>query len=232
MAVSKKKIHADDGFDPEFVCGARFDGVLQFPCIEVQDEIIVPDSIIPLSNIKGHEDGRAFVAEFEYEHNFGLLVKDPRTFINQIRPFGGFIATDNSVYLDSPVIVQLANLYRSRMTGHVMQSHGIYTVGNYRGGTEELYTTKLFDTPPSVVGLPRNSIITISPYGCVKNAEARRHFEASLHTMLDYLCPKVVLVYSHGADKILCGLRHRTQFVVFNDWTTVRHGGDRNGVWL
>ena len=208
MAVPKKKIYADDGFDPEFVRGARFEGVLQFPCIEAQSEIIVPASIIPLSSINGREDSRSFVAEYEYEHNFGLLVKNPQEFVDQIRPFGGF------------------------MTGYFMQSHGIYTVGNYRGGTEELYTTKLFDMPPSIVGLPRNSIIAVSPYGCVKNVEARHHFEASLHTMLDYLCPKVVLVYSHGADKILRSLRHRTQFVVFNDWTTVRHGGDRNGIWL
>ena len=100
MAVPKKKIYADDGFDPEFVRGARFEGVLQFPRIEAQSEIIVPDSIISLSSINGREDSRSFVAEYEYEHNFGLLVKNPQEFVDQIRPFGGFIATDNSVYLD------------------------------------------------------------------------------------------------------------------------------------
>jgi hypothetical protein len=232
MAVSKKKIHADDGFNPELVQGARFEGALQLPCIERPEKIVVPDYIIPLSRAKGDCDKTAFVAEYEYESNFGLLVKNPREFVEKIRPYGGFIATDNSVYLDSPVYSQIGNLSRSRIMGYYMQSNGIYTIGNYRGGSKELYTTELFNTPPSVMGLPRGSILSVSPYGCIRNAESKYHFEASLHTMLDYLCPKVVLVYSHGADGILRGLRHRTQFVVYNDWITVKHGGERNGIWL
>lgn len=231
MAISKK-IHADDGFDSELVCNARFEGALQLPCIEAPARIIVPESLIPLSSISGRDSKKAFVAEYEYEHNFDLLVKDPVSFVRKIKSFGGFIATDNSVYLDSPVSVQIANLYRSRQVGYFMQSHGIYTVGNFRGGAEDLYTDKLFKTPPVVDGLPRNSIISVSPYGCVKSVESRRHFEASLNVMLDYLKPKVVLVYSHGADKILKNLRHKTQFVIYNDWTTVRHGGDSCGFWL
>ncbi len=227
-----KKIHADDGFDPELVRDARFEGILQFPCIEAPAEIVIPESLIPLSKIKGREDKKAFVAEYEYEHNFGLFVKKPESFIDQIKPFGGIIATDNSVYLDSPISVQIANLYRSRQIGYFMQSHGVYTVGNFRGGTETLYTDKIFKTPPVVDGLPHNSIVAVSPYGCVKDIESRRHFEASLVVMLDYLHPKVVLVYSHGADKILQNLRYKTQFIIYNDWTTVRHGGDKNGFWL
>ncbi len=230
--ANSRKINADDGFNPEFVRNARFEGTLQFPCIEAPAEIIVPESLIPLSKINGRENKKSFVAEYEYEHNFGLLVKDPPTFVDKIKPFGGIIATDNSVYLDSPVLVQLANLYRSRLIGFYMQSRGIYTVGNFRGGTEALYTDHIFKTPPVVDGLPHNSIVAVSPYGCVKNIDSRRHFEASLNVMLDYLHPQIVLVYSHGADKILRNLRHKTQFVIYNDWTTVKHGGDDHGFWL
>lgn len=232
MKSKTKKIPADDGFNPELVLGARFEGILKFPCIEAHRDIIVPDSLIPFSKIEKYGNKKAFVAEYEHDCCFGLLVENPKNFIDSIKACDGFIATDNSVYLDDPPAVQIANIYRSRAMGYFMQSHGIYTIGNFRGGSEELYTDKIFRTPPVVDGLPHNSIIAVSPYGCVKNCEERKHFEASLCVMLDYLHPRVVLVYSHGADKILKTLRHKTQFVVYNDWISIRHGKEAHGIWL
>ena len=232
MKSKTRKILADDGFNPELVLGARFEGILKFPCIEPHRDIIVPESLVPFSKIEKCGNKKAFVAEYEHDCRFGLLVENPKNFIDSIKACDGFIATDNSVYLDDPPAVQIANIYRSRAMGYFMQSHGVYTIGNFRGGSEELYTDKIFRTPPVVDGLPHNSIIAVSPYGCVKNCEERKHFEASLYVMLDYLHPRVVLVYSHGADKILKTLRHKTQFVVYNDWISIRHGKEAHGIWL
>ncbi len=232
MKSSLKRICADDGFNPELVLGARFEGVLDFPCIEPHNEIVVPEFLIPFSRIEKCCNKRSFVTEYEFDSNFGLLIKSPDNYVDLLKKCGGFIAPDNSVYLDAPTSVQIANLYRSRALGYKMQSRGVYTIGNFRGGNEELYTDKIFKTPPVVDGLPRNSIIAISPYGCVKDCEARKHFEASLNVMLDYLHPKVVLVYSHGADRIIDQLKYKTQFVVYNDWTSIRHGKDARGIWL
>lgn len=230
--VNNRRIHADDGFDSKLVLGADFEGALNLPVIKAPREIIVPESLIPFSEIKNLSDSTAFVMEYEYDDNFGKLVKNPKAYIGELKRFGGFIAPDNSVYLDSPLAVQIANIYRSRALGYYVQSNGIYTIGNFRGGSEELYTDKIFKIPPVVDGLPKQSIIAISPYGCVKNRASRAHFEASLYVALDYLKPKVVITYSHGADKILKKFKHMTQFVVFNDWTAVCHGGDKNGFWL
>ncbi len=232
MKSKSRKILADDGFNPELVLGARFEGVLKFPCIEAHRDIVVPDSLVPFSQIKKYNNNKAFVAEYEHDHYFGLLAENPNAFIDLIKTCGGFITTDNSVYLDDPPSVQISNIYRSRAMGYYVQSRGIYTIGNFRGGSEELYTDKIFKVPPVVDGLPHNSIIAVSPYGCVKGCEERKHFEASLCVMLDYLHPKVVLVYSHGADKILKTLRHKTQFVIYNDWISVRHGKEAHGIWL
>lgn len=229
---TNKNIHADDGFDSKLVLGANFEGVFGFPVIKPPREIIVPDSLIPFSKTANKPDSEAFVMEYEYDGCFGELIKDPEACVARLKHFSGFIAPDNSVYLDSPPIVQLANIYRSRAVGYYIQSKGIYTIGNFRGGSEELYTDKFSKIPPVVDGLPRNSIIAIGPYGCTKNKASRAHFEASLYVALDYLKPKVVLVYGHGADKTLKKYKHMTQFVVYNDWTTVCHGGDKNGFWL
>ena len=232
MKSKTRKILADDGFNPELVLGARFEGLFKFPCIEAHRDIIVPESLIPFSKIEKYGSKKAFVAEYEHDRYFGPLVGNPKNFIDSVKACGGFIATDNSVYLDAPPAVQIANIYRSRAMGYFMQSHGIYTIGNFRGGSEELYADKLFRTPPVVDGLPHNSIIAVSPYGCIKNCEERKHFEASLYVMLDYLHPKVVLVYSHGIDKILKALRHKTQFVVYNDWISIMHGKEAHGIRL
>ena len=43
----KNKI--DDGFNPELVYGAFFDGLLEIPHIKKPDNIIIPSELIPFS---------------------------------------------------------------------------------------------------------------------------------------------------------------------------------------
>ena len=66
MKSKTKKIPADDGFNPELVLGARFEGISKFPCIEAHRDIIVPDSLIPFSKIEKYGNKKAFVAEYEH----------------------------------------------------------------------------------------------------------------------------------------------------------------------
>ena len=62
MKSKTRKILADDGFNPELVLGARFEGILKFPCIEAHRDIIVPESLIPFSKIEKYgSNGRIMI---------------------------------------------------------------------------------------------------------------------------------------------------------------------------
>ena len=43
----RRKAIIDDGFNPELVDGARFDGIFEIPCIDPPDKILVPTGLTP-----------------------------------------------------------------------------------------------------------------------------------------------------------------------------------------
>ena len=47
--------------------------------------------------------------------------------------------------------------------------------------------------------------------------------------MLDELEPEVVLVYGGMPDSTFVGLKSKTEFVNYPDWTSTKKGGLRNG---
>ena len=55
------KIGIDDGFSPELVTNANFDGFLEIPVIERPKEIIIPEKVIPFSKRKRSKDSSEFV---------------------------------------------------------------------------------------------------------------------------------------------------------------------------
>ena len=57
------KIGIDDGFSPELVTNANFDGFLEIPVIERPKEIIIPDpeKMIPFSKRNRSKDSSEFV---------------------------------------------------------------------------------------------------------------------------------------------------------------------------
>ena len=55
------KINMDDGFNPEFVETAFFDGVFEIPSLEHPERFIVPKQIVPFSARERAEKTTAFV---------------------------------------------------------------------------------------------------------------------------------------------------------------------------
>ena len=95
----------------------------------------------------------------------------------------------------------------------------------FAGGDDRTYTTKVLPEPIAFLGVPKKSIVSIGTYGAMRNKEVRQHFRNGLIAMLDYLEPRVVLVYGPMPDEVFEDLLNRTKFVRFNDWTKMRHGG-------
>ena len=62
-----KKIIIDDGFNPEFVETAFFDGILEMPCIGKPDNIFIPEAVIPFSKRTRSVEHREFLTFYEYD---------------------------------------------------------------------------------------------------------------------------------------------------------------------
>lgn len=227
--MSHHKIIIDDGFNPEFVETAHFDGILEMPAINRPDRLIVPKGMIPFSKHSRSISNNEFLVFYEYDTNFADILRSPDEFEDVLSQFPGIVTLDNSLYVDSPLTVQIANTYRSRAIGHYYQSRGYYVIPNVRWGDERSYTTRKLPEKFAFLGLPKNSIVSIGTYGCCKSAEEQYQLRQGLIAMLSELEPEIVLVYGAMPDKVFKDLKDRTRFINYPDWTSVVRGGRQRG---
>lgn len=216
--MAKSKIIIDDGFNPEFVETAFFDGILEMPCIEKPKRITIPNAVIPFSQRGKTVNYSEMLVFYEYDIDFGDMLRNPQSYVNEVSRFAGMVTLDNSLYTDSPLQVQMGNVYRSRAIGHYFQKRGVYVVPNVRWGDERSYTTSVLPERFAFLGLPRHSILSIGTYGACKTKEEKYHMRYGLIAMLDELQPEVVLVYGAMPDEIFHDLYDRTRFVQYPDW--------------
>ena len=121
-----------DGCNPEFVKGAKFDGIFEMPIIKKPSKIVIPDNLIPFSKTDRSSKKAFAVCEYENDSEFKDLLSNPKDYVKKIKKYQGFITPDCSIYRDMPLAIQITNIYRNRAIGYYMQSKGINVIPNVR----------------------------------------------------------------------------------------------------
>lgn len=212
----------DDGFNAELVAKAYFDGIMEIPILSKPNEIIIPSAVIPFSMANRSTDHSEFVHFYEHDKRFSDVLIATKEQLPVLRGFAGVISPDCSLYRDMPLCLQIANTYMNRAVGYYLQSQGLYVIPNVRWGDERTYTTVELPEKIAFLGVPRNSIVSIGTYGCIKSAENKHYFREGLAAMLDELTPQVVLVYGAMPDSIFAPVKERARFVNFPDWISTK----------
>ena len=220
--MNKNKTVIDDGFNPELVEGAMFDGIFEIPHVPAPNDIILPNCMVPYTKMKYSNNPKDFVVFYEHDIKFRDVITSVKDHIEDFGKFSGIVNPDCSLYRDMPLTLQISNVYMSRAIGYYLWKRGLYSVPNIRWSDERSYTTKYFPQPFAFLGADKNSIVSIGSYGCIKGNENAFHFKAGLAAMLDYLSPAVVLVYGPMPDSIFGEFIDRTKFVRFDDWITIK----------
>ena len=221
---NKQRGVIDDGFHPEFVEGAVFDGILGIPVIPPPKNIIVPTGLVPWSKASYAENPGDFGCFYEHDIVFRDVIIDFDSQENILRSRPGWISPDCSLYRNMPLALQIANVYMNRAIGFQMVKRGHYVVTNIRWGDERTYTNVVLPEPVAFLGAPKNSIVSIGTYGCAQGKRNQRYLREGLEAMLGYLSPQVVLVYGPMSPFVFDGLKSRTEFVGYPDWTARMHG--------
>ena len=110
----------------------------------------------------------------------------------------------------------------NRAVGCYLQSQGLYVIPNVRWGDERSYTTVELPEKFAFLGVPKNSIVSIGTYGCIKSRENKQYFVEGLSAMLDELSPEVVLVYGGMPESIFGQFKGKTKFVNYPDWISTK----------
>lgn len=212
----------DDGFRPDLVEGAYFDGIFEIPHVPGPKEIIIPGEMVPFTKRKYHTPDNAFIVFYEHDIKFRDILTSTDKYLDELRNFAGVVNPDCSLYRDMPLTLQIANTYMSRAIGYKLWKEQMYSVPNIRWSDERSYTTTLFPEPFAFQGVDKHSIVSIGTYGCIRGQENKEHFKAGLAAMLKYLEPEVVLVYGPMPKDIFTPFLSETKFVRFDDWIKVK----------
>jgi len=224
-----KKSSIDDGFNPELVNGAHFDGALEIPKICGSNEVELPESLIPFSVAKhSNLDGKGVVF-YEKDVDFSDLLIHPDDYIELLRTATFVASPDNSVYRDAPLAVQLGNIYKNRALGSYLQRNGVKVIPNIRWGDERTFTTIIFPEPPAFLGVEKRSTVIIGTYGCSRFKEDKTFLRQDLIAMLDYLEPYQVIVYGGMPKDVFGDLMDRAKFIHYDDYTSHRLRGGKDG---
>lgn len=230
--TKNKPICLDDGFRPDLIEGANFDGLFEIPCLESLQGYVLPKKVIPFSQRNRTTDFSELIVFYEKDRLFKEVLETPEKYIQDFKRFSGGITTpDSSLYRDSPLSVQIANTYRNRVIGYFYQKRGITVVPTIRWGDERSYTKSIFPEAFCFLGVPKNSVVSIGTYGCIQGKENKYYFEAGLDAMLSILHPCSVIVYGSMPAPIFGQYMNFTEFVHFEDWiSTIKGIGGKDGV--
>ena len=225
--IKRKRLIINDGFNPELAEGAKFEGIFQFLIIEPIKEIVYPKYLVPFSERnKITNPKEVFVMFYEHDDKFADLIRDPDKYVDDLSRFAGVISPDNSLYRDIPLACQIANIYRNRLIGSYLQRQKILAIPNLRWGDERTYRKEMFGEAVAFASAPKHSVVSVGCYGCIRGEENKRHFATGFLAMLDELEPTVVIIYGKLPDDVIELLRARTKLIIYNNWTSVRHGKD------
>ncbi|MCR5147470.1 MAG: DUF4417 domain-containing protein [Eubacterium sp.] len=219
----------NDGFRADWVENALFSGIMEIPVIKKQNISDLPKRLVPFT-VRNRVDGnKEVVCFYEHDDKFYDFISKPDGFIGDLQKFSAVISPDCSLYIDMPLCLQIADVYVNRALGHYLQEKGFLVIPNIRWGDERTFTTIELPEKIAFLGVEKHSIVAIGEYGQIKSKEDKRLFRDGLIAMLDELDPEIVIVYGKMSKKIFDGLLHRTKFVFYEDWISLKRGGNAHG---
>ena len=172
----KKQKCVRDEFKAYLVEGARFTTSEQYPIIE---KWMIPNvkeiKVVPFNRIDGVSNLEDYyICFYCRDKDFKKILNNPRQYLKLFRRAKGLIGFDYSVYSDM---------------------RNIPVIPNIRYGNEPTRDEFL-------AAIPKNSVIAIGSYGCVRSNEEKKVFKAFLSDILFALEPKMVVVYGTMPDDV------------------------------
>lgn len=97
-STAKNPATLSDGCNPELVEGAKFDGIFEMPVIKKPKKVIIPELLVPFSEMDRAEPDTFAVCTYENDNEFKELLINPEKYVEIIKQYQGFVTPDCSVY--------------------------------------------------------------------------------------------------------------------------------------
>ena len=181
-----------DVFNAFMISTATYAGAFEFPRLKPGYQ--VPGQLIAFSKAISCKEYGQWVHFFEDDYLFERLWNNPRKYLPILKKYQGVILPDFSLYRDMPLVMQLWNIFRSRVIGNWLQNNGVKIIPNIRYGDHRTYQI-------CCNGIARHSVIAVGSHGNMKNKEDREIFLKGLEIVVKILEPSVIIVFGTAPDR-------------------------------
>lgn len=176
-------------YKPFLVEGARFMrpfDIPECPCTATKP----PTNLIYYARIDDSDKRYCgFVHFYMDDYKFESVWNDPRKALSKLKRCDGIITPDFSTYREMPMALKIYNTYRMRALGYWLGTQGVKVINNVRWATAQSFKF-------SFLGVPKNSIVSVSTVGCLGSKVDDEFFAEGLEVMVERLSPSHILVYS------------------------------------
>lgn len=215
----------DDGFAPELVEGAEFDGELEIPIVRNEMLFTPPFLLRPFSQRGVTAMMDEYICFYEHDVRFASVLESAGLYLDSVRKFAGMVSPDCSLYRDMPLVLQIVNTYLNRAVAWYFQRNGVHVIPNIRWGDERSYCGTCRIEPFAFLGVEKHGVVSIGTYGCIRGDSNRYYFKAGLEAMMKAIEPKTVLVYGSMPNELFQEVVDKAEFIRYDDWTSIRRGG-------
>lgn len=184
-----------DIFGAEALWNARFAGKYEFPATPGIKLDSVPARFVPFDRAGSDLHEGDWLHGYVHDRRFHRFLADAERQFKRIGKAAGYVGADNSVYRDLPLAEQIHSCYLNRAIDYFLWSKGKKVVQNVSWGDWRSYEF-CFD------GIPRESTIAISTYGCSKTAAKRFSFEEGFVASVKHLNPYTILLHGPIWDSL------------------------------
>lgn len=179
-----------DVFGAEALGDATFVGKYEFPEIKGVSLDAIPQRVVPFDRIGSDLKPGDWLHGYVHDRRFYRILERREVYLSRLKDVAGFIGMDNSMYRDLPLAEQIHSCYLNRAVDRYLQLNGKIVVPNVSWGDWRTWEF-CFD------GVPRNSTIAMSTYGCCRASADKFRFEEGFSRAVKTLCPHSVVI--HGA---------------------------------
>lgn len=209
----------DDGCQDYLVEGASFVGEAGIPMLMDLKNTQIPLDLLPFRKARTCKNKRQYVHFYMHEKEFSRVITSTSKYLDLLKQYDGVITPDCSMVAGKSRCLEETKTYMNRAVGFYLQKNGVPVIPNIRWGDESSYKH-------CFLGVPKGSMVCISPYGLLRENKKREIFRNGLDAMIEELNPKIILVHGSMPEDIFGKYKGQIEFHRYKSEFERTHGKD------
>lgn len=173
--------------------GIRRGGWYQMPKANPVNLDKLPDEFVPFNCLKSCKSTNVGVHFFIHDYLFRSVWDNLEATFARLAKYDLVIATDDSVFMDLPLMDNMRNVYKNRVFTAVGQRLGLTVVPSFSCGDPK-------DVESYCEGLPEGGCIAVGGMGTNRSPALKAIFRYCVSEMVRIKHPDMLLVYGSKAD--------------------------------